>query len=212
LVGTGLVAIFLAAGKSKRMGMNKLSLPLGTQTIGNSSLQAALASTLDHIIVVTRENDPLDWMEQAFLFSPRKDVWTHVQCVEAEKGQAYSLHAGIVAAMPMEPKGILVLLADQPFLSVLTINQMIEKFLKLSEMKKSVQFVAARFEGVPRPPVIFSPGVFPELLQLKGDEGARKILLTLEGVFVDYFNEQEFIDVDTLADYERVKGGTEKDD
>jgi len=36
--------------------------------------------------------------------------------------------------------------------------------------------------------------------------------LSLEGVFVDYFNEQEFIDVDTLADYERVKGGTEKDD
>lgn len=191
--------------------MNKLSLPLGTQTIGNSSLQAALASTTDHIIVVTSEKDSLDWMEQALLFSPRRNIWTHVRCVEAEKGQAYSLHAGVVAAMEMKPKGILVLLADQPFLSVLTINHMIEKYIKLSEVKKSVPFVAARFEGIPRPPVIFSQEVFSDLLQLKGDEGARKILLTLEGVFVDYFNEREFIDIDTLADYERVKGGNGAD-
>jgi molybdenum cofactor cytidylyltransferase len=200
----GIIAIYLAAGKSSRMGTNKLSLPLPTFTIGNSSLQTALSSLLEHVLVVTKKEDYLDWIDPALFRFPYSSQWTHVVCDDAERGQAHSLKRGILAAMSDNPKGMMILLADQPYLSRATINELVTTYINDSDQK---DFVAASYDGIPRPPVIFSPRVIPNLMKLQGDVGARKLFQELEGIYVEFPYAQEFYDIDTKEDYERVIGG-----
>ena len=199
-----MIAIYLSAGESRRMRVNKLALHLGGTTIGSSGLHTALKSELDHIIVVTKEGDTLKWIDSELFMPSFRNRWTPLSCRDSVKGQAHSLRCGLLAAMDRKPKGIMVLLGDQPFLSVSLINELLLKYQKQNSL-----FLAARFQGIPRPPIIFSPEAEPELLELKGDEGARKLLQRqkLAGAFVDYGNERDFLDIDNKEDYQRVKGG-----
>lgn len=199
----GIIAIYLAAGKSSRMGENKLSLPLSTCTIGSTALRTAISSSLEHVLVVSKNEDSLEWIDPSLFCSPYSSQWSRVVCDDAEKGQAHSLQRGLYAAMSMNPKGIMVLLADQPFLSRSTIEQLITVY----NHARQGDFVAATFKEIPRPPVIFSPRVIPKLMKLQGDVGARKIFQELEGMFVEFSEARDFYDIDTKEDFERVLGG-----
>ena len=185
------------------MGENKLSLPLSTCTIGSSALRTALSSSLEHVVVVSKKDDSLKWVKASLFCSPYSSQWSHVVCDDAEKGQAHSLKRGLLSAMSMNPKGIMILLADQPYLSRATIDMVITTYISADQQ----DFVAACFDGIPRPPVIFSPRVIPKLMKLQGDEGARKIFKELEGMFVAFSEARDFYDIDTKKDYEKVLGG-----
>ncbi|MEH7129706.1 nucleotidyltransferase family protein [Neobacillus drentensis] len=200
----GVIAVYLAAGKSRRMGVNKLALPFGKKTIGHSVLEKAVNSKLDYTIVVKREEDALDWIDDPLFAPPFRERWKPVECREADKGQAHSVQSGLLAAMEMEPKGIMVLLADQPLLPLGIINDLVSRYLQ----QDHVPFLAAGFQGIPRPPIIFSPQMVPELLELEGDAGARQLFKKKEltGMLVDYENEADFFDVDTKNDYQWLKG------
>ncbi|MEH7304801.1 NTP transferase domain-containing protein [Neobacillus drentensis] len=204
----GVIAVYLAAGKSQRMGINKLALPLGEKTIGNAVLEKAVSSDLSYTIVVTREADRLNWIDDTLWRIPLRKNWEAVICQDADKGQAHSLNRGLSTAIEMEPKGIMVLLADQPLLSVRIINDLIFRYLKGIQQHIDIPFLAASFQGIPRPPIIFSPKMVPELLKLKGDEGARQLFnkSPMTGKLVDYESEWDFFDVDTKEDYECLKG------
>jgi molybdenum cofactor cytidylyltransferase len=205
-----IIAIYLAAGNSRRMGVNKLALQLGTTTIGNSTFQRAVKSELEHIIVVTRVGDALEWMDTALFRGSDRNRWTTVTCLDAEKGQAHSLQCGLRAAMEMNPKGMMILLADQPLLPVSIINDLILRYGLVNQDNGNIGFVAASFQGTPRPPIIFSPDAVPELLKLKGDEGARQLFrmkTPMEGILIDYDNARAFIDIDTKEEYEWLTMG-----
>lgn len=205
----GVIAVYLAAGRSQRMGIiNKLELPLGEKTIGNSVLEKAIKSELTYTIVVTRKGDQLKWIDGSLWQVPLLGKWEAVICQEADNGQAHSLHRGLKAAMEMKPRGIMVLLADQPLLPISMINDLIVRYLKEIEQNINISFLAASFRGIPRPPIIFSPKVVPDLLKLEGDEGARQLFkkAQISGRIVDYENRWDFFDVDTKEDYEVLKG------
>src|ERR1700730_6209252 len=114
-----IAGIYLAAGKSSRMGSNKLNLPLVDMPLGSFALRSALYSSLDQIFVVTREEDSLEWISP-FLISNEKLL--SVRCMNASQGQAESLKTGIKAALEMDVDAVIIFLADQPLLSI----QMIE--------------------------------------------------------------------------------------
>ncbi|MEH7503972.1 NTP transferase domain-containing protein [Neobacillus drentensis] len=204
----GIIAVYLAAGKSSRMGRNKLELSLGANTLGNSALEKAVNSELEYTIVVAREEDTLNWVNDTLFLSPYRERWKSVICRDADKGQAHSLQCGLLKAMEMEPKGIMILLADQPLLPVRIINDLLFRYLKVLKENNNVSFLAASFQGIPRPPIIFSPKVVPDLLKLEGDEGARQLFKKekLTGILVDYENGWDFFDVDTIDEYEWLKG------
>lgn len=211
----GLVAIFLAAGKSSRMGENKLALPLGMATVGSSALKTALNSKLDHIIVVTRQDDPLQWLEGSFFQSPLQEKWSHCPCRDSDKGQAHSLKCGLQAAIAMKAKGMMVLLGDQPFLLEETINQLIFYSDQESLMKENPSYIATSYKGMPRPPILFFPDFVPSLLKLEGDEGARHLLRGssfIKKLLIEMDNDKNFMDIDTKEDYETAVKGVEQND
>ena len=204
-----IIAILLAAGSSKRMGQNKVSLPLGNCTIGSFGLRKFINSNIDHVFVVTKESDSLNWISKDLFQKPYKDSWTHVPCTNANKGQSYSLKCGLTQALKTKPLGVMILLADQPFLSIQTINELHQTYLKRISDKLTIPYLAASFQGVPRPPIILSPNMIPDLYMLNGDEGARAIIrkhTNLDGLFVEFENKWDFFDIDTKEAYDVAKG------
>lgn len=193
--------IYLAAGQSKRMGCPKLSLPLGESLLGSIALQTAMNSTLNGIVLVTREGDSLDWVPPHFYREPFRGRWIHSPCRTSLLGQSESLKSGLRTAQQLHAQAVMILLADQPFVSVEMINHIISLYAK-----RPVNYITACHKGIVRPPVIFDSSVFPKLLQLQGDEGARRLIrgCSTQGITVNYTDARPFIDVDTINDYQSL--------
>jgi molybdenum cofactor cytidylyltransferase len=194
-----IVGIYLAAGKSSRMGTNKLMLPLKEERLGSVALKKALYSNLHHVVIVTRESDTLDWIAPELFASPLIEKWSSVACPQSSYGQAYSLKYGLKQAKRLHAEAVIVLLADQPFITERMINQLIfyYEFFPLP-------YITVTHNGIPMPPALFSAETFPFLLQLKGDEGARKLIREQwkeKGMRIEYKDPLYFLDIDTKQDY-----------
>ncbi|MCP3028434.1 NTP transferase domain-containing protein [Halobacillus sp. A5] len=204
---SNIVGVMLAAGESSRMGRNKLALPFNSTTIGCSSLRTALDSELDHVIVVTRKEDDLVWIDRSLLLlSP---AWSRIKCDHAQKGQASSLKCGIKAAEDRNADAVVVLLADQPLLHSKMINKLISRFTKTPKSN----YVASRYDDRMQPPILFSSAFFSTLLQTTGDQGARTILRKSSpdlGAVVDFEEGRSFQDIDTEDDYKWLKETTNR--
>ncbi|WP_052352870.1 NTP transferase domain-containing protein [Neobacillus dielmonensis] len=203
-----IAVVYLAAGMSRRMGVHKLALPLGDTAIGSMLLKKVVTADLGHVFVVVTKTDGLDWFHPSLFQEPLKNNWTAVRCPKAHQGMSHSLKCGLLAADQAKPAGFLILLADQPFLSLDTIQVLLKHFFNRLNEGKNSSYIAASFQGIPRPPILFYPSALPRLFQLKGDEGARKLLQgkQLDGVLIECQNPTDFIDIDTMQDYQDHKG------
>ena len=192
-----IIGVYLAAGNSRRMGpgIHKLSLPLHNEPLGNAALKIALSSNLSDIIIVTND---ASWISQSLRYEN-----VHIlSCSHASQGQSYSLRCGVKKAMRMKADGIVVLLADQPFIKTELINELIDCY-KQNEM---VYYVAAKYRGIVRPPVLFAKKTFPFLQRLKGDQGARTIFQEsfVKGITIPYEEAALFYDVNSWSDYKKL--------
>lgn len=195
--------IYLAAGQSRRMGHPKLVLPLDHKPLGSIALEAAIDSNLDGIVVVTHKDDPLEWIPPR-LFKPHLKKWVHAPSELSTKGQAESIKCGLRAAYDLRAEAVLILLADQPFVTARMINHIVSLY-----NKEKVHFVTASYKKIARPPVLFDSCLFPELLKLHGDEGARRLIqdgLGTRGLAIEYIDAKPFIDIDTPLDYQNLMG------
>lgn len=192
-----IVGIYLAAGNSRRMGpgIHKLCLPMQGTLLGNLALNTAFASNLSEVIVITNFTP---WL----LDAGQKEGVHLLASHNASLGQSYSLHQGIEKAESMQADGAMVMLADQPFITVEILNAIIREFQQHPEF----HYVAATYQGIPRPPVLFSSNIFPVLKKLKGDQGARFIFSDplFRGKVLPYDDAKLFYDVDTWEDYQAV--------
>ena len=123
-----MTGIVLAAGKSRRLGRDKLSvvMPDG-RSLAAWSLEAALNSELEQVICVVKPEDslawlPVKWFDSAtYAYHPTARLRI-VVCADYACGMANSLHSGVLSAMEYKPDGILMLLGDQPLLQTQDIN------------------------------------------------------------------------------------------
>lgn len=191
-----IVGIYLAAGKSTRMGRNKLNLPFNHTYVGSMALKSALESKLNHTIVVTRKDQPLDWLDS---FSEKKG-WRCLHSVAADLGQSASLKSGIKAAIDAGAEGVVVMLGDQPFVTSGMINQLIAE----SRRYPDLFYISFSHKGIPRPPVLLNSRIFPAVMELRHDQGARALIRgegKKEGKYIDAACDIPFYDVDTEEDY-----------
>ncbi|MFD0710778.1 nucleotidyltransferase family protein [Paenibacillus sp. GCM10027626] len=195
-----IVGIYLAAGQSTRMGSDKLRLPLGPMNLGNYALAAALSSKLDYVWVIVNDA-AADWIDKALYQDPLKRKWSAISCPESHLGQAHSLRCGVEAALVAEATAVMILLADQPLITKEMINELLLCF-QTHRVKSGIGFAASRYEGLARPPVIFDRRMFPDLLQLQNDQGARQLIRKESlGICIDFPIADLFMDVDTAEDY-----------
>lgn len=196
-----IVGIYLAAGQSSRMGENKLALPIGTQTLGSLGIQTALQCDLDKIYIITNKVYGMDWLPSQVLLNEKCEV---LKCASSANGQSNSLRSGVELALRDQADAVLVLLGDQPFITRELINGLVTCYTENPESK----FIATTLDDQVLPPVLFASTLFPTLLKLKGDAGARSILkgdFLRFGKLVPCMDRRLVFDVDTKIDYEQIQ-------
>jgi molybdenum cofactor cytidylyltransferase len=195
------VGIYLAAGKSQRMGTpNKLALPVGKMSLGSLALDTALNSTLSKVFIIIRDEDDASWISPDMLSNLKAVI---VKCSTAHLGQAESLRAGIEKAKNEKADAAMVILADQPFITVLMLDEMID----CMNTNPTCNYVATTSEDLLLPPVLFTAKLFPSLLALEGDTGARAVLRGIPrnmGKQIPCKDKRFVVDVDTAEDYKKL--------
>lgn len=189
-----IAAVVLAAGLSRRMGQAKLLMPVGGRAIVRYVVESVLAGGVDLVWVVTGPDvEPIEaalaGLEVQIAVNPAP-----------EEGQASSLRTGI-AALPASVDAVLIALGDQPSLAPAIIPAL------LAARRTSPKLIVApRYRDGQGNPVLFKREIFPELLRLTGDQGARPIIkkepARVEWVELDLPMPP---DVDTLDDYEKIR-------
>jgi molybdenum cofactor cytidylyltransferase len=160
-------AIVLAAGRSTRMGhQNKLLADIGGKPMVRRVVETALASVARPVLVVTGHQadavaTALAGCDAALV--PNPDYAT---------GLASSLKAG-VRAVPSACDGALILLGDMPRIEPGHIETLIEAFAAAPDA-----IVVPVHEGRQGNPVLWPRSTFPELLQLDGDAGAKRLIVS----------------------------------
>jgi molybdenum cofactor cytidylyltransferase len=196
-----LSGIILAAGSSTRMGRAKQLLPLENRPLLQHVVDSAAASCLDEIVLV------LGYRAEeirAAIHCPA-GVRVVVNTAYAE-GQSTSLCTGLRAASP-GAQAAAVLLGDQPRVTAQLIDLVATAFAKSAACVARPVYAGVGGRRVPGHPVFLARRVWPETTKLRGDQGARALLLAHPEWVCEVSVEGEAPrDVDTWEDYRSSAG------
>ena len=189
-----IAAIVLAAGRSTRMGAaNKLIADVGGKPMVRRVVEAALASKATPVVVVTGHraaevSQALAGLDVTLIANP-----------DYATGLASSLKAGI-GALPASCDGALIMLGDMPQIAPEHLNTVIAAFTTNA-------IVVPVHEGKQGNPVLWPATYFPELLQLDGDAGAKRLIGTHAAHVreVDLGSDAIFADIDTPETLARLR-------
>ena len=192
--------VILAAGTSSRLGRPKQLLELDGEPLIRWTVRHAIAARAhEAVLVVGSRGDEIALAAgdcgQRTVLNP-----------DFAHGQSTSMVAGI-QALGDHADAVIMMLGDQPTVRPSLLNRLIERF---GEDQPAI--VQPRYSDGPGNPVLFAARMFPELLDVKGDLGAREVIKRHRSdvVFVD-IDSPAPPDVDSDADYERLRGNWKPD-
>ncbi len=160
-----IAGLVLAAGRGERFGGGKLLAKLASgKTILETTIVGMLAALSDVTVVVRRDDALLALVESRFGRASVKIVIND----DADEGLASSIACG-VAANPTAG-GWLIALADMPFVQRETIDALV------AQLQSPAAIVVPTFAKQRGHPVGFGRNYKDELLSLRGDSGARRIV------------------------------------
>jgi len=188
-------AIILAAGRSRRMGVQKLLLPLAGKTVIEHVIdQVAAADSVQHIVVVTGA----DREAVSSTLNGRRVIIVHNP--EPESEMLDSVRCGL-AALPCDCAAVLVVLGDQPSIRSQWIETLASVFLKNCGNK----IVVPVHDGHRGHPMLI-PTRFREELQTQHNDSGIRGLLDAHGedvVKVQWEHDDVLADMDVPSDYRR---------
>ena len=183
------VSIVLAAGFSRRLGSAKQMARLGDRTLLELAVKTALDAGLTPVFVVLREEQKTAFCMANLDRSRAESGVVTVVNPEAAEGMASSVRAGVRAAEGAA--GVVVLACDQPAVTAEHLREL---------ARGGDEVVASSYAGRKGVPAYFPARVFPELLELRGDAGARGQLQTARAVELPGGE----LDIDTVEDLEQA--------
>ncbi len=183
--------ILLAAGNSKRFNGNKLLAIYKDKPIYMYIVEKVLDLKVNKIICVTQYKE----IKEALLN-------TNINVVMNENsslGVSSSIKLGI--NFDKNADGYMFMVCDQPFISIETLNSLIDNFINGDK-----GIVCVGYGDNKGNPVIFSKRYVNELLSLEGDNGGKRMLKghlnDLNIVNVD--SAIELVDIDTQEELGKI--------
>jgi len=157
-------SIVLAAGMSRRMGVQKLLLPFGGKTVIRRIVAEIAGSIVDEISVVVghdagRIRGELSGCDVSIAVNP-----------DYEEGMLSSVRCGILA-LPEHCDGVLVALGDQPGITSGLVDETVRAF---AATEKGI--LVPLYEGKRGHPLAFSRGYCDEVLKCYDDVGLRGLV------------------------------------
>ena len=182
-------AVILAAGASRRLGKPKQLVRLERETLLERAVRVAAEAGCSPILVVLGASSEAILAQSAL--QPAKIVLNP----EWEEGMASSIRAGL-RALPPEIQAALLLTCDQPTVTA--------EHLRRLASEAPTEPVASRYADRHGVPAYFPATTFPELLQLSGDQGARRLLAAARAIDLPGGE----LDVDTPASLAHARAMT----
>lgn len=202
-------AIILAAGTSSRMGASrhKLLLPLHGRPVLAHVLDAVQASQARPVVLILgHQPEQVRQHIAAYISQPDLHI---VENPDYLQGMSTSLRLGVQTLLSFgytkstgeSIDSALVVLGDQPLITAQHIDTLIATYRTTGK-----RIIAPTYEGKRGNPILFDSSLFPELLEVTGDEGGRSVLERHreEIATVEMGNPLANIDVDTWDAYQRV--------
>lgn len=163
----GYGALVLAAGASRRLGTPKQLLPFRGEPLVHRAAHTAFDAGFWPVVVVVgcRADEVRAALAGMPLVTVTNDAW--------EEGLASSIRAGLgrLAECAPDAAGALLLACDQPLVEA---SHLVA--LATTARAATAPMAASAYGGTLGVPALFAASMFPELLALRGDAGARSIL------------------------------------
>src|SRR4029453_11252888 len=190
-----IAAVFLAAGKSSRLGQPKQLLEFRGKTLVRRAVDAAIEANCSPVIVVTGN-----------AHAEVKNALAATNAILAPNGQwsegvGTSIRVGIQHVIENAPEvdAAMLLVSDQPFVD----SDLLRGLIALhSKTGKSI--VASAYADTLGVPALFDPSMFQELLRLDSHSGAKTIILSNRARVAEFSFPKGNVDVDTLQDLKSI--------
>ncbi len=188
--------LILAAGESKRLGSPKQLLDWNGETLLQKSISTAkeLSSNLHiqsniYIVLGAKYEELVQKIHDDTVVICHNEQWF--------TGIGSSIQCGMEAITTnVNVDSVLIILCDQPFITSEHLQKLVEQF---SLSSKGI--IATGYSGINGVPAIFSKKYFAELLMLRSEQGAKKLIEKNLSDFVTIIFEDAKIDIDTMEDY-----------
>jgi molybdenum cofactor cytidylyltransferase len=190
--------VILAAGDSSRLGRSKQLVEINGKTLLEHTINVAIKAEVEMVCVV--------------LGSKYKILEDHIKDKQVEivhnknwkDGMATSITCGLnyVLAVQADTDKIIFMVCDQVYVNTELINALIE-----TQSESQLPIIASAYGETFGIPALFSKEMFGELLELRGDTGAgRLIRINKDKVATVWFDKGE-IDVDEESDLVGIVNG-----
>ena len=157
-------AIVTAAGRSRRMGTQKLLLPFGRTTVIGHVVDQLLHSVVDQVHVVVGHQP------ERIITEVSGRAVSIVTNMDYDSGMLSSIRCGI-RALSSECEAILVALGDQPAITAELVDAMVESFATVKQ-----HILVPVHSGRRGHPLLFSADYKQEILTQHDDLGLRGLL------------------------------------
>ena len=184
--------VILAAGESARMGQPKQLLQYAGKSLIRRAVETALGAHAVPVFVVLGAHEAAIRTEVAEL------PVAVVVNTDWSEGMASSIRSGL-QALP-EVSAALFILCDQPRLTSAFLLNLISPHQQTGQ-----PIVASEYGDSLGVPALFHQSLFAELLQLRGAQGAKKVIQAHPNDVLGIPFEGGEVDVDTPEQYNRLK-------
>lgn len=179
----GVAVVILAAGASSRLGKRKQSLLLGHETLLDRSVRIANDAGFSQVVVV------LGAFADQIRSNCRLQNCRVLLNSDWKNGMGTSIRHGIQSLNPVQ--GAVVMTCDMP---AVTSNH-------LERLATSDKLTASYYANRRGVPAYFPKSMFPSLLQLDGDNGAKELLRSAPAIELVGGE----LDIDTAEDVTRMQ-------
>jgi len=193
---TGL--IILAAGPSSRLGRPKQKMFYKGKSLLQQAVETAIDSACKPVIVIlgayAEEIQPDIVRDDVKIYHNRQ--W--------QEGMSSSIRSGIeiFQKTASQVSDVILMVSDQPFVNTALLNNLIDK-----KVTTGKEIIACSYNNTIGVPVLFNKKFFSDLMLLKGQEGAKKLLLKHHEAVAELPFPLGSIDIDTAEDYESLISG-----
>jgi molybdenum cofactor cytidylyltransferase len=188
--------VILAAGTSARLGSPKQLLFYKGKTLLRHTVDTALETGCQSVFVILGANSE----------TIRKELNNSPVIIVENTGWMEGMASSIRCALEnitntiLRPEMVIFMVCDQPYVNSALLLQLLEK-----KQETGKPIVASSYGDNTGIPALFHKSLFPALMELKGDRGAKKLISDHpEKVAVVPFA-KGITDIDTAADYESLK-------